>query len=148
MTLEPRKPLAKEIWKEVDATFVGFEKFFEQISGGTMKPIPSFPPYNVRHYGDHTLTVEVATAGFDASELNVEVNSDKLSISGKKSEADDDSGYTHKGIAARNFDLSFKLAENLEVISSTYVNGLLTVSLKRLVPENPVRKIAIEIPNS
>ena len=141
----PRKPFAREIWKEVDfdSSFIGFKEMFEAISGGTMTP-STYPPHNVRKYQDNSWVIEVATAGFSKEELEVSLKNNRLTIKGKRLESDDDSGWVHKGIARRDFEMTFKIVNGVEVKESYYKDGLLAIRLHLVIPEEEKPKL-IEI---
>lgn len=135
---------SKDTWELVDRPdFLGFDDLFEKISGGTIKP-PSYPPYNVRKFLDDTWLIEVAAAGFAVEELSVATEQNKLKIVGSKNEVESNDGWIHRGLAKRDFLLSFSLGEFVEVSSVDLENGVLKISLARLVPdEKKPKKIEI-----
>lgn len=96
---------------------------------------PSYPPYNIELTGEDQYRITMAVAGFDRSELNIEVNQGHLTISAKKQAEEEERKYLHQGIAARNFERRFQLADHVEVKSATFENGLLHIDLKREIPE-------------
>lgn len=95
----------------------------------------SFPPFNIRQVDENTRVLELATAGFSREELRIEVKGNNVLISGER-KSDDNSHYLHKGIAARKFSRSIALWEYWEVSSAGYENGILSVEMKRNVPES------------
>ena len=97
----------------------------------------NYPPYNIIKTGEDTFEVQVAIAGFNPGEVNVEVRDNNLIVSGEKldQELPDGHEYTHKGISARKFLRTFSLADYVEVVSATSKNGILSVQLERQVPE-------------
>lgn len=97
----------------------------------------NYPPYNIIKTGDETFEVQVAIAGFEEGEVNIEVRDNNLIVSGEQlsKELPEGHEYTHKGISARNFLRTFSLADYVEVIGATSKNGILSVSLERKVPE-------------
>jgi molecular chaperone IbpA len=97
----------------------------------------NYPPYNIIKTGEDTFEVQVAVAGFNPGEVNVEVRDNNLIVSGEKLEQElpDGHEYTHKGISARKFLRTFSLADYVEVVSATSKNGILSVQLERQVPE-------------
>lgn len=96
---------------------------------------PSYPPYNIELTGEDQYRITMAVAGFDRSELNIEVNQNNLTVSANKAPEQDERQYLHQGIAARNFERRFQLADHVEVRSATFENGLLHIDLKREIPE-------------
>jgi len=96
---------------------------------------PSYPPYNIELTGEDKYRITMAVAGFDRSELNIEVNQGNLTVSANKASEQEDRQYLHQGIAARNFERRFQLADHVEVKAATFENGLLHIDLKREIPE-------------
>ena len=116
--------------------FVGFDRLFEnmaQLSAGS-KSLPSYPPFNVVKDGDHYI-VEVALAGIDKKDLDVEVQENTLSISYESSNKEESDNKLYRGIAQRSFRRQFSLAEDVEVTGATFKNGLLQIDLERIIPE-------------
>lgn len=125
--------------QDMDKAFLGFDKLFENV----MPMKTGYPPYDVRNYEDGSVRVEVACAGFSESELSVQASDSKLYIKGEKQEGDTDEGFSHRGIAKRNFSLTFTISSGLAVDNARYQNGLLTVVLKPVVNQNLVKEIPI-----
>lgn len=96
---------------------------------------PSYPPYNIELTGEDKYRITMAVAGFDRSELNIEVNQGNLTVSANKQDEPEERKYLHQGIAARNFERRFQLADHVEVKAATFENGLLHIDLKRELPE-------------
>ena len=94
-----------------------------------------FPPYNIERLGENEYRITMAVAGFGNDELNLEVKEGTLAVRGEKAPETKDHNYLHRGIAARNFERRFKLAEYVEVSGAALENGLLHVELKREIPE-------------
>jgi molecular chaperone IbpA len=97
----------------------------------------NYPPYNIIKTGEDTFEVQVAIAGFNEGEVNVEVRDNNLIVTGEKTDQElpDGHEYTHKGISARKFLRTFSLADYVEVVTATSKNGILSVALERKVPE-------------
>jgi len=120
---------------------LGFEHF-EQAIDRISKTADGYPPYNVEQLGDNRLRITLAVAGFTDTDLSVRIEDRQLVIRGKQ--ADDQSRvYLHRGIAARQFQRSFVLAEGIEITGATLERGLLHVDLERPVVEPEVRTIKI-----
>jgi molecular chaperone IbpA len=109
----------------------------------------NYPPHNVIKTGDDTVTIEVAVAGFREGEIDISLDKRVLTISGaKKSEENTDWDYLHRGISSRDFRQNFTLAEHVEVRSASIRDGILSVSLERVIPEEARPKsIAITYQN-
>jgi molecular chaperone IbpA len=108
----------------------------------------SYPPYNIERTGDDAYRISMAVAGFDQSELTVETKENTLTISGVKSK-DETKNYLYHGIAERNFERRFQLADHVRVERANLENGLLHVDLVREIPEAmKPRTIAIDVENS
>jgi molecular chaperone IbpA len=125
--------------------FLGFDEHFERIANlaAGSKVLPNYPPFNVIRDGD-TYTIEVALAGIDKKDLEIEVQENTLRISYESSKKEEPEISVHKGIAQRSFRREFSLAEDIEVIEAVLKNGLLNISLERIVPdEKKPRQIKI-----
>jgi molecular chaperone IbpA len=96
---------------------------------------PSYPPYNIELTGEDQYRITMAVAGFDRSELAIEVNQNNLTIAANKQTEEKSRTYLHQGIAARSFERRFQLADHVQVKSATYENGLLHIELQREIPE-------------
>ena len=125
--------------------FLGFDEHFEriaQLAAGSNR-LPNYPPYNVIRDGDK-YTIEVALAGIDKKDLEIEVQENTLRISYESSKEETQGVGLHKGIAQRSFRREFSLAEDIEVIDAVLDNGLLNISLERIIPdEKKPRQIKI-----
>lgn len=122
--------------------FLGFdhiEKTFDRMrkSGGE-----GYPPYNIEQVGDSDLRITLAVAGFSMDDLDIEIEHNQLTIRGKQAE-DEDRMYLHRGIAARQFQRSFVLADGVEVRDASLDNGLLHIELELVIPQSNARKIQI-----
>jgi HSP20 family molecular chaperone IbpA len=123
--------------------FDAMEKTLERLS----KTGDSYPPYNIeRLRGDDSdrLRITLAVAGFAESDLEVTTEENQLVVRGKQAE-DVEREYLHRGIAARQFQRCFVLADGMRVTSATLRNGLLSIELDRPAPERLVRKINISV---
>ena len=123
---------------------VGFDRMFDELSrtAGTLNAT-NYPPYNIIKESETIYKIEVAVAGFEESELDVETVDNELIIKGNKAiEANGE--YLHQGIAGRDFVRTFALFENVEVKGADVKNGILTVTLEHIIPESAKpKKIAI-----
>jgi len=121
---------------------LGFEHLERLLERTAKSASDAYPPYNIEQSADGRLRISVAVAGFDRSDLSVTVEENQLVIRGKQTDTDDRT-FLHRGIAARQFQRSFVLAEGIEVIGATLENGLLTVDLHRPKSSAIVRTIEI-----
>lgn len=128
---------------------IGFDRMFEELnrSFANGQRSDNYPPHNVIQLDDTHYVIEVAVAGFHEEELDVELKDNVLTVKGEhdrpKTEGEAPK-YLHKGIGTRNFVRNFPLAENVEVRGATVKNGILTVALELVVPEEQKpKKIAI-----
>ncbi|WLG94218.1 Hsp20 family protein [Pseudomonas sp. FP198] len=121
---------------------VGFDRFNDLFETALRnEPGSSYPPYNVEKHGDDEYRIVIAAAGFREEDLDLQVEKGVLTISGGKREASNDSvTYLHQGIAQRAFKLSFRLADHIEIKSAGLSNGLLSIDLLRVVPEEAKAK--------
>ena len=116
---------------------VGFERIFDRLSRIAEENMPSqssYPPYNIHRKGDDKFDIEIAVAGFSEEDLDIEYKDNELTIEGKKKE-EEQSDYVHKGIANRGFKKVWHIEDHTEVIGAELKNGLLKVSLEKIVPE-------------
>ena len=121
----------------MDRYFVGADRVMKRladIADHASTVATKFPPYNIKKVDEDRYVIELAVAGFGKSELDIELQEGKLSIQGK-CESPDATEYLYKGIAERGFKREFTLADNVEVKSSTLVNGMLKIFLEAFIPE-------------
>jgi HSP20 family molecular chaperone IbpA len=120
---------------------LGFDHF-ERLAERLAKGADGYPPYNIEQTSEDGFRITLAVAGFSPSELNVTVEDNQLIIRGKQSE-DEARSYLHRGIAARQFQRAFVLADGMEAVGADLENGLLSVRLIRQRPEPKIRTIPI-----
>lgn len=124
---------------------LGFEEMEQLIEKITKSSNDGYPPYNIEKIvteNEIVLKIVLAVAGFLEEELMVEIESNQLVIRGKQ-KSDDGKEYLHRGIAARQFQKSFVLAEGIKVEEAELKNGLLSISLRRPEPSFASRRISI-----
>jgi len=125
----------------VSRALVGFDRYFNAPNHAN----GNYPPHNIVKYDDTHYGIEVAVAGFSKDEITVEVDQDQLMITGKKTTVTDSVEYLHRGLAARDFEQTFTLAEYMEVKDAEVKDGMLKVKIERIVPEAlKPRQIAIK----
>ncbi len=123
--------------------FLGFDQFEETINRMRKAGAEGYPPYNIEQIGEKGLRITLAVAGFSMDELDVEIEHNQLTIRGKQIE-DGERIYIHRGIAARQFQKSFVLADGIEVQGADLDNGLLHIDLLQVVPESNAQKVPIK----
>ena len=117
-------------------SLVGFDRLAAQLDAAARNEAASgYPPYNIERTGENDYRIEIAVAGFKPEELNVEVKENLLTVTGRKAANDDSKQYLHRGLAERNFERKFQLTDYLVVVDADLSNGLLSIALKRELPE-------------
>ncbi len=122
---------------------LGFEHLERLLERTAKSAGDGYPPYNIEQTGEESLRIALAVAGFTREELNVTVEDRQLVIRGKQTEGTD-RNFLHRGIAARQFQRAFVLAEGIEVTGAALENGLLTIELSRPKADTIVRTIDIK----
>ena len=128
---------------------LGFDHFERMLDQASKASAEGYPPYNIEQKGDKNLVITLAVAGFSMDELNVSLEDNQLVIRGQlvenlENDLDKETVFLHRGIASRQFQRSFVLAEGIEVKSASLDNGLLIIKLERIQPEPEIRNIKIE----
>ena len=127
---------------------VGFERLAQQLEQAKTDSASNWPPYNIESTGEDSWRIELAVAGFKTDELTLEVNQNLLTVTGRKTANDDgERNYLHRGLAERDFERRFQLADYVLVTDAGLENGLLSISLKRELPE-AMKPRRIEIASS
>ncbi len=128
---------------------LGFDELERVLARATKSANDGYPPYNIERLqtqpgekGD-LLRITLAVAGFKEEELDISIEENQLTISGKQVD-DQERSFLHRGIAARQFQRAFVLAEGIEVSGANLQNGLLEIDLIRIQPERIIRKISIK----
>ena len=121
---------------------VGFDRFNDLFEAAARNEAgSSYPPYNVEKYGEDHYRIVVAAAGFQEQDLDLQVEKGVLTVSGgKRDNGNEGVTFLHQGIAQRAFKLSFRLADHIEVKGAGLANGLLSIELLRVVPEEAKAK--------
>ena len=122
---------------------VGFDRFSDLFETALRNDSSGgYPPYNVEKRGEDSYRIVVAAAGFQQDDLDLQVEKGVLTVSGSKRETstDDSVTFLHQGIAQRAFKLSFRLDDHIEIKGANLSNGLLSIDLQRVVPEEAKAK--------
>lgn len=125
---------------------VGFDRFndlFEQLMDTSEDRFDTYPPYNIEKTDEDHYRVTLAVAGFSDDDLDITVEDDRLKVTGNHQDRDECKGknYLHRGIAARMFERTFRLADHIQVENASLDHGMLTIDLKREVPEEKKPRI-------
>ena len=126
-------------WETYTPHSIGFDETFsrlEALAGSR----DNYPPYNVVNGSDGRTVLEVALAGFSERDIEVETERNVLTVSARKSAEDKDKKYAHKGISNKTFSRNWQLADDVEVETVEFTDGLLSISLKKELPEKQQRK--------
>ena len=128
---------------------IGFDDMFDQfesmLGNGALTMQSNYPPYNIRKTGSDNYAIEVALAGFNKKDVEVEFEDKILTVKtrqvNKSDDKNDDGEIIHKGISQRQFARSFTIADDVKVKGAELKDGLLTISCERIVPEHKKKKL-------
>ncbi|TIX97907.1 MAG: Hsp20 family protein [Mesorhizobium sp.] len=114
---------------------IGFDRMLNALEAASrVETVDNWPPYDIAKKGEDDYRITMAVAGFSQDELDITQEHNMLMVSGQKP-AEDNAEYLHHGIAERAFRRRFELADHVKVVNASLVNGLLTIDLKREIPE-------------
>ena len=116
-------------------SIVGFDRLANLLDAASVDSAQGYPPYNIERTGDNDYRIEIAVAGFKPAELTIEVKENLLTVQGQKAANEDTRRFLHRGLAERNFKRRFQLADYVVVNDADLVDGLLSISLRRELPE-------------
>ena len=128
------------IWNSLRPFSVGFDSIFDEFDRmleSTERYSTNYPPYNIKRVNDTDYRIEVALAGYDKDDIEVELKDSALTVRNKtKEQAIDEkgNGVIHKGISTRQFERAFTISEDIKVKDAELKNGLLTIDLERIIP--------------
>ena len=118
---------------------IGLDEYFDNFFNSDF-PQSNYPPYNLIQLNNHESKLEIALAGFKENELQVFTEFGKLFVEGRKEESEVDGSFIHKGLAQRSFKRVWTVTDDTKVGSVKFEDGLLTVQLKKIVPDHHTRK--------
>ena len=120
---------------QINRALVGFDRVFnDRFFQGNQNG--NYPPHNIVKYSENEYGIEIAVAGFAKEDITVEVDQDQLTVTGTKSiDLNDTKEYLHRGLAARDFQQTYTLAEYMEVKGAEVEDGMLKIAIERIVPE-------------
>lgn len=123
---------------------LGFDHFERTLDRVSKMPAEGYPPYNIEQVGEERLRITLAVAGFSDEDLSIRLEGNQLVVRGKQQDSEsDDRIFIHRGIATRQFQRSFVLADGIEVEGAELDNGLLNIDLRRPLAEETARSIEI-----
>ena len=114
---------------------VGFDRLADLLETATADAATGYPPYNIERTDENAYRVDIAVAGFRPEELEIEVKENLLTVTGRKAGNDEPRRFLHRGLAERNFERRFQLADYVVVTDANLADGLLSIALKRELPE-------------
>ena len=129
------------IWNSLRPFSVGFDSIFDEFDRmleSTERYSTNYPPYNIKRVNDTDYRIEVALAGYSKDDIEVELKDSALTVRNKSKEQTVDekgNGVIHKGISTRQFERSFTISEDIKVKDAELKNGLLTIDLERIIPD-------------
>ena len=123
---------------------LGFENFERVLDKASKASAEGYPPYNIEQIDEASLRITLAVAGFSLKNLSVTIEDNQLVIRGRQPEEETNRVFIHRGIASRQFQRAFVLAEEIEINGASLDNGLLSIDLERILPEPDIRKIKIK----
>ncbi|MEM8632376.1 MAG: Hsp20 family protein [Pseudomonadota bacterium] len=123
---------------------LGFDQLERLVERTAKSGSDGYPPFNIEQTSEHAFRITLAVAGFRDEDLSITVEDRQLVVRGKQSEDTSDRVFLHRGIASRQFQRSFVLADGVEVGAATTENGLLHIDLARAVPDKVIQTIQIQ----
>ena len=122
---------------QITRNSIGLDEYFDRVFNQTSS---NYPPYNLIQVNNVESRLEIALAGFKKEEVHAFTEYGKLFVEGHKQNKDEDGTFIHKGVAQRNFKRSWTLSDDTEVSNVVFEDGLLTIELRKIVPEHHARK--------
>jgi len=129
------------VWNSLRPFSVGFDSIFDEFDRmleSTERYSTNYPPYNIKRVNDTDYRIEVALAGYSKDDIEVELKASALTVRNKSKEQtidEKDNGVIHKGISTRQFERAFTISEDIKVKDAELKNGLLTIDLERIIPD-------------
>ena len=128
------KTVSQADFAQLSRALVGFDQIFNQR---LQQQSNNYPPHNIVKYSDTDYAIEVAVAGFSKDQITVEVDQDQLVVRGMQTDISaEDKEYLHRGLASRNFEQTWTLAEYMEIKDAEVKDGMLIIKIERIVPES------------
>ena len=128
-----------QLLERINRNSIGMDEYFDRLFT-LHETTTNYPPYNLISVSDTESRLELALAGFKKEQVNVYTQDGKLFIEGQREDGETETKYVHRGVAQRSFTRSWTMAEDTEVRSVKFEEGLLTIEMGRVVPEHHLRK--------
>ena len=128
-----------QLLDRINRNSIGMDEYFDRLFN-LQESASNYPPYNLVQVSNTESRLELALAGFKEKEVNVYTQDGKLFVEGQREDGETGTNYVHRGVAQRSFTRSWTLSDETEVRSVTFEDGLLTVTLGRVVPDHHLRK--------
>jgi molecular chaperone IbpA len=121
----------------LNRALVGFDRIFDDMERRFANSVSNnYPPYNIARLQDNLYEIEMAVTGFEKDEIKVTIEQNELTIIGERDKNDDVTvEFLHRGLALRDFERKFTLAEHMQIVSATIKNGILQIRIEREIPE-------------
>ena len=125
------------LWRDISPFTIGFDRTFDTLSllANSKQQSSNYPPYNIRKVSEDKYTIELAVAGFEENQLDIQATGENLTIKGAR-DKDASEGLVHQGLAARNFVRKFVVSDDIEVKGAALSNGMLYIGMERFIPEH------------
>ena len=127
------------LFERINKNSIGMDEYFDRLFN-LHETTKNYPPFNLVQVSNVESRLEIALAGFKKKEVNVYTQDGKLFVEGQKEDKETETNYLHKGLAQRSFTRSWTLSDDTEVRSVSFEDGLLSISLGRVVPQHHQRK--------
>jgi molecular chaperone IbpA len=127
----------------LNRALVGFDRIFDDMERRFASQVTNnYPPYNICRLQENLYQIEIAVTGFEKNEITVTVEQDKLNIAGQRNKDEDTTAeFLHRGLALRDFERTFTLAEHMKIVSAEIKNGVLSIRIEREIPESAKPRI-------
>jgi molecular chaperone IbpA len=120
----------------LNRALIGFDRMFDDMERRFANQVTNnYPPFNIAKVGDNLYQIDIAVTGFMKEEVEVTVEANELTVRGERKRDDAAVEYLHRGLALRDFEKTFTLAEHMKVLSASIQNGILHIEVEREIPE-------------
>ena len=125
------------LWRDISPFTIGFDRTFDTLAllANSKQQTSNYPPYNIRKLSEDKYTIELAVAGFEEEEIDIEAVGENLTIKGSK-DKEASEGLVHQGLAARDFNKTFDLSDDMVIKGAALSNGMLYIGIERIIPED------------
>ena len=125
------------LWRDISPFTIGFDRTFDTLAllANSKQQTSNYPPYNIRKLSEDKYTIELAVAGLEEEEIDIEAVGENLTIKGSK-DKEASEGLVHQGLAARDFNKTFVLSDDMVIKGAALSNGMLYIGIERIIPED------------